>query len=120
MIAIKWVEARQLPPSHRDTFNRPWPAGWYGHTGKFAVQIDCRDSYDPEKAASGDHAPLTLSLVDHSTRLPDYNYIQKGFLTLRELKEAVPELLEQYNHFIPNLPRKLTYANHQYQSRSGC
>lgn len=111
MIVINWKEAPRLPPRYRGLLNRPWPSGWYGHTRKLAVQIDCAEGYDRDKAESGEHAPLTLRLLDHSTRPPEYCYEQPGFLSLELLKNTAVELLERHPRLVPPTRSKPIYGS---------
>ena len=75
--------------------------------GPAAVSISCADNYYPAAVKSGEHAPLTVRIADHSAKTEDgrstfdWRKLKGEFKTLDEAKAAAVHALEKYPHFVP-------------------
>ena len=100
---ISWKQARVAQPRQLLSLNlkHAWPSAWYNHSGKLAAEILCEDGFSEEIASSGEHALLTLQVLDHSHRPLEFIRISPQFKTLSEAQAALPLVLQKWSTFIP-------------------
>lgn len=100
---ISWKDARVVQARQLQSLKlkQAWPSAWYKHSGKLAAEILCEDGYSEEIAKSGEHALLTLQVLDHSRRPFEFVKISPLFTTLSEAQAALPRVLEKWSTFIP-------------------
>lgn len=95
---IVWFVA--TPPS-AFRGSRGWPTAYYGKDGPLCAVIACGDGYTAERARTGKHSPLTVSIVDYSNNQRRQKCLQPK-ATLAEAKAWVEKMLESFPSFKPS------------------
>lgn len=101
-VKLKWKVAEAPTGPYRSFEKRRWPTAEYVD-GSPAARIECDDRYVPANARSGNHAPLTLWIADHSAK-PNWAWrkAKSTFATLQEAKDAVTDLLKKNPQCVPD------------------
>jgi len=73
---------------YRSFQKRGWPSAEFN--GEMMIMLRSEDSYNPRSIASGDHAPIRVSVAD---RRPEHNEVKNGF-TCKRLKGEFATLSE--------------------------
>lgn len=79
---------------------RGWPDAFYKDENEtHCAYIYCKDDYIPSKVKTGNHSELILFIRDYSSGKT--MRVKKAFTSIKEVKEALPLILEINKHMIP-------------------
>lgn len=98
----KWKVQPETTGRYRSFDTREWPDAFYTDKGEsMCASIQCADEYRPCDVKTGNHAPLTLRIADHS-RVP-WKWVgaKRTFATLAEAKEALKSILKDNSQLMP-------------------
>jgi len=88
---LKWQVADVPVGRYRSFEKRGWPMAYYPD-GKVAARVTCADEYIPARVRTGEHSPLTISVVRYS-RTPEEKS-REGAWRWCTLKARAPNLVE--------------------------
>jgi len=102
-VKLTWKIAPEPTGQYRSFEKRPWPKAYFSGGDKPAVSVSCSDRYTLEKAKSGEHAPLVVSVADWSVSKCSFSWIKikRNFATMEEVKKAVILFFDHNPHFLP-------------------
>ena len=101
MSLVKWKVSEAETSRFSSFHKRGWPMANYKADGEVAAMIMCEDAYVPRHVASGDHAPLSLRIADHSVKPWAWKRAKATFTTLQEAKDALDRILTSHPEFAP-------------------
>lgn len=91
---IKWTAAYAPTGAYRSFVQRGWPHASYANERRDPCgDIRCADEYVPARVRSGQHAPLTLRVADHSVKPWKWITLTGTHPTLPEAKAALDAYL---------------------------
>jgi hypothetical protein len=97
---IKWVVDKKPTGPYKSFYTRGWPYAFYkDENATHCAHIQCKDEYIPQNVKTGNHSELILFIRDYSSGKTVR--VKKTFKTLKEVKEALPLILERNKYLIP-------------------
>lgn len=98
----KW-KVDEAPTGPYSSFQcRGWPSAIYQNERQdLCADIQCKDDYTPHRARSGQHAPLTLRICDHSVTPFKWRTLKARYATLLDAKAALAVFIEAHSEVCP-------------------
>lgn len=99
---LKWKVGEAPTGPYRSFHKRSWPSAYHAN-GWLAASISCEDPYEPSRAKTGAHAPLTVWVFDYSLGEIERKRwrVRGNFATLEDAKNAAALCLQNHPHFLP-------------------
>lgn len=98
---FRW-KVEEAPSGSYSSFQaRGWPSAIWKNKQDLCGDIQCKDDYTPFRAKSGQHAPLTVRVCDHSIRPFKWRTLREQHATLAEAKAALAAFIEQHPEVMP-------------------
>lgn len=98
----KW-KVEEAPKGPYSSFqSRGWPGAIYQNERQdLCGDIQCKDDYTPFRAKSGQHAPLTVRICDHSVSPFKWRTLKSEHANLEQAKAALTGFIEANPNVLP-------------------
>ena len=99
---FKWRVDPEPTGRYRSFDTRAWPSAVYDNDQQTTcAMIQCDDEYTPERARTGNHAPLKLCIADHRETKFNWMVAKNTFATLKEAKAALTDIIARHPELAP-------------------
>jgi hypothetical protein len=101
-VKIRWKVAEAPTGPYRSFSFRGWPTAHYQNESQnICGDIQCKDDYTPFRAKSGNHAPLTVRVCDHSTSPLNWLTLKVQCTTITDAKAALAAYIDRHPEVMP-------------------